>query len=609
VSNTPPNIEMHLVRTEHDVADFFDWLRVQVEHNEVLSIDTESSGLKWWSYGFLRLWQIGNEDEGWAIPISWWGRVIHEAMALIVRSHLTIVFHNAKFDMHAIESSGYPLPLWQNVHDTMILLRLRRSDLPARLKGPQTAELLGRWVYFGRDALKARAKELGFKTSGADMDYWERMPVDDPAYWAYGIMDTVMTVRLFKALSHVMLQFHEQYTKKMRISSIIYQQEKRGIRFDQDYAFRLRDRLTRQIDSQLHYLQSNGLENPNSNKQIVALLEEQFGFIPWAFTDTGNPSVDKNVLKVLAEAGGLQEGVVKALIAYKRSVKWRSTYVDKFLDSLDYNGRIHPSVTPMGAVTGRDTSPFLTLPSKDPMIKRSMLADKGHKWWTIDYSNQEPREQAHYSQAPLLLKHFRTGDGRGSVHDFVAREMFGASYTEAQRSSAKVFGLSRSYGAGAETIAAASGLSLPEVEAILPAYDELVGLTTINAMINEVAKERAPNPYIVSSGGRRIYVAEHEVFKLVNYTMQSTGADVLDDGILRLDDADLTQFGIISVYDENNFQFPIDQPELAKEAAALMQDDSFTVPLIVDIDHPAPSWGGTYMTKEQLNDKTHPLAH
>ena len=601
-----PDIDVRLVRNFDDVADFIDWLNERIAHpTGPLAIDCETTGLEWWTYRFTRLWQVGDDVSGWAIPTEWHGFVIAEAMRKISRSRTQVVFQNAGFDMHAMDVEGWELPDWDVVHDTTFLLHLHRSDLSRGLKSGHTKELLGGWVFAGQGALKKRAKELGFKIAGADQDYWKRMPVSEDVYWSYGILDTCITRLVWDALEETRTMFKEAYDVERRYAQIMWRAEKRGIRVDVKYTQELQAKLAGVMARELQFCQSHGLANPNSNDQVLALLEEDYGFVPWEFTDTGNPSVNKGVLAVLAKAGGLQEEVIVSLINYKRARKWKGTYCDTFLDRLDGDGFVHPSVNTMAARTGRSSiqgPPLQTLPSKDPMIRRCLLPPKNHLWYSADYSNQEPRTLAHYGQSPELIKYFTDGDGSGSIHDFVAEQMFGTTYTQRQRDAAKIFGLSRSYGAQAASMSNALGMPLGEVEAILPTYDKLMGLESLTASIMEVASDRQPHPYIVTSGGRRSYADQGDEFKLVNYLCQGSGADMLKRAVLRLDDEGLADAIMVPVHDEVCFAFQKGDEHLAQEAADIMADDTFSVPMPVDVEGGAKSWGGLYMTDEEKKE-------
>lgn len=592
-----PKIDARLVRTPDDVADFFEWLDDRLQNGTLLALDTETNGLVWHSYSFARLWQVGDDQSGWAIPVSWWGMVIHEAMQRIVDADVCIVMQNAGFDMHVFDASGWPMPAWRNVHDTKFLLHMHMSRKSRSLKSRHVAELLGWWVMEGATALKARALELGFTVSGADANYWELMPVDEPAYWAYGVMDTVLTRMLFDRLEDVRTEFAEAYEVERRYQYVMWRAEKRGVPVDKAYTEKLRDDLQRIEDTELRFLQSSGIANPNSPQQVVALLEEEYGFVPWTFTDNGNPSIDKKVLEVLSQAGEVTEEVVLSLVKYKQARKWRVTYAETFLNRMDHLGFIHPSINTMAASTGRSSinGPALqTLPSGDPLIRDCLLAPKGTQWFGADYSNQEPRLLAHYGGSVELINYFTEGEGHGSVHDFVAGEIFGPGYDKGQRSVAKVFGLSRSYGAGAGSMAVAAGMSKLEVEKILPKYDRLMGLDRLKAMIEEQARLREPEPYIVTVGGRRVYSKVDETFKLVNFLMQGSGADMLKAATLRLDDIGLSDYILFPVHDEICFALPKGEGHLAELFRATMVDDSYLVPMPVDLVGPGDRWGDLY---------------
>ena len=589
-----PSIDVRLVLTDADVGEFLDWLREEIERGEVIAIDTETNGLHWWTYSFTRLVQFGTFDAGFAIAVAHWGKVIEFAMELIVNSGSEVVMHNAPHDMHALEVCGYPLPSWDDVHDTAILHRLHRSDLSAALKSGHTADVIGNrpLTFAGGNALTERATELGLKS----IDKWTYFPVDDPAYWAYGVMDTVLARRLFDAHLPTREEFAEQYQREREYQAIMYRAEKRGLIINEGYTERLQMEMEDEIRKSLFVLQSNGLDNPNSNTQVVALLEEDFGFVPWEFTETGAPSVNKVVLEVLAKAGGLQTMVVEELIKYKRLVKWKGSYVDAFLENRDWHGVVHPTIHTMQAITGHSaitTPPIHQLPSKEASMRKCIKARRGERIVAADYNSQEPRLLCHFGGSVPLTEFIMTGDGK--IHDWVAGNLFGADYSQQQRANAKQMGLGRSYGAGPVKMAQSAGVPLEEILPLVDPYDEMMGLKHLNNLVRDIAADRQPNPYIITSGGRRVYCDPGFEFKLVNYLMQGSGADVLKEATIRLDSAGLADHILVPVHDELVFSFPTDSArEMAAEAASIMEDHSFSVPLTVGASDPGATWGSLY---------------
>ena len=591
-----PNFDVNLLDRTEKIQDFMDWIKFICHAPTILSIDTETTGLEWWSYRFTRLVQFGTPEGGWAVPVDWFGRVIHDAMSHLVAADKDVVMHNSKFDMHALEAEGYPVPHWAHVHDTAILLRLRRSDMSAALKGKQTAELLGKWIYKGQGWLGARTKELGLRGEGK----WRYIPVDEEAYWAYGIFDTCLTAMLFK---HADVRQHvdtPQYLREMHYQAIMYRCESRGLRINENWTRNMQDQYQQQIDTELHFLQSQGLKNPNSNDQVAELFETDYAWVPEVFTPSGEPALNKDVLATLAAAGGMQTDVVESLIRYKRAIKWKGTYIDRFLTQQDRHGFIHPSINTMGARTGRTTVQLpavQTLPSRDFVIRKCIQPPVGHEWYSVDYSNQEPRALAHYGASDRLRRFFL--EGEGSVHDFVAGNLFGEGYDKGQRDIAKAFGLGRSYGAGISKLAEASGLPEAQVERQLPEYDKLMGLTALNAGIEQAQLDRDPM-YVVTKGGRRVYADDEKMYTLTNYLMQGSGADMLKDAAIRLDMAGFSDYILLPVHDELTFGLPKGEEgkEMAQEIARLMEDDSYSVPMPVDIEGPGDSWGALYEEKE-----------
>lgn len=585
---------MNLVDSLDQARVFLNWIDDQCNSKVTLAIDTETRGLRWWDYAFTRLVQFGTPQGGWAVPTEWFGKVTHEAMAKLVTARKPIVFHNAKFDMHALEVMGCQVPTWFNVHDTAFLLSLDRSNMGQALKGKNTARLLGPGIYQGQAWLGQRARELGMTPSNK----WELMPVDEPAYWAYGIVDTCLTADLFDALSH---HHHtEQYMRERTYSAIMYRVEKRGMRIDVDYTRQLGRRFDLAAEQALHFLQSQGINNPNANNQVIAILEKEHGWVPTEFTDKGNVQLDKKVLASLAN-GGMAPDVIEALVTYRQSQKWKAAYCDKFLEGLDVFGVVHPSIKTMYARTGRssiDGIAVQTLPSNGRAVRRCILPPEGTDWYSADYSNQEPRALAHFGRSKPLIELFTKG-GHASVHDFVAENLFGAGYDKPQRSIAKTFGLGRSYGAGVDELASQSGLHPDVVARHLPVYDELMGLTALNRMIARDTADRDP-AYVVTSGGRRVYADEGKNYTLTNYLMQGSGADMLKDAVIRLDQEDLSDYIIVPVHDEVCFGFPKgdEGTVMAQVAARLMEDDSYIVPMPVDVEGPGDSWGALYPEEE-----------
>ena len=111
------------------------------------------------------------------------------------------------------------------------------------------------------------------------------------------------------------------------------------------------------------------------------------------------------------------------------------------------------------------------------------------------------------------------------------------------------------------------------------------------------ARERFINEgraYVRAPSGRLHIVSnEDDIYKLCNYLIQGTAADVLKEKMVALDSAGFGDMMVLPIHDEVIFDFPADQvEELTKEAARIMTNDvDFLVPLDVDASEPLEQVG------------------
>jgi uracil-DNA glycosylase family 4 len=129
-------------------------------------------------------------------------------------------------------------------------------------------------------------------------------------------------------------------------------------------------------------------------------------------TDSGAPSTDAAVLKILAEKHELP----KALLAYRKVGKLRGTYAKGLLPHIRPDGRIHGSLNVDGARTGRTSfsDPNLqNIPratSKEGKMARDcFVAPEGYLLVQADYSQLELRVAAMLSRDPVMISIFEEG--------------------------------------------------------------------------------------------------------------------------------------------------------------------------------------------------------
>lgn len=599
-----PDWKLTLVESSADVDAFLGWVEGAVG---MVSIDTETHGLDWTERDFTRLVTFADDHQGWAVPVRWWGRPLAAALARLRDKGNPVAFWNVRFDMHALEGDGFPVPHWANVHDGMVLHHLLAPHVGHSLKGV-SAEVLGRWATTGQNLLKARMAERGWD--------WSTVPVDEPAYWQYGVLDTLLTQRLVRRLVDEVddADMTEAYGREMHASAIMYRAEVRGMRVDHRYAEQTRRAwLARSIELRDH-LAARGVRNPNSNQQLERVFRD-LGWEPADFTDTGQAALDKIVLGQLSEQ---YPDIAPQIVEYKRLTKWIGAYLEPFAAS---NGRVHPSINTLRAKTGRMsiTNPALqTLPSKGSggEIRRCVLPEPGCELWAIDYDGQEARLFANLSRDPGMAAAYGAGD---DLYTYVARIVWNdpaISKSDSRRSVAKVILLAFTYGAGVDTLSMASGLPPGDVERFLmklfvefPTVRDMTGDHAIGgnypgrpALLAEERQAATGLAYVRTRGGRRFSMPEGEYYKAINGLMQGTGADVLKAALVRLDLAGLADFIVVPVHDEVVFSIPKGHSEIATEAARCLEDRSWEIPLTVDVTGPLRHWGEAYGFEEASHE-------
>jgi len=572
-----PDIDVNLcIHPLDDPQRVDDWLTDVLNSGQPLALDTETYGVDY-DQRNVRLLQLGTANSGWAVPAEDYRGLSVHLLHRLRESGARVLMHNSAFDMHALSISGLPLPRWSVVEDTMLLHHLHRSNEFHGLKGI-AGRNIGRWAWEGQDQLKALMNRTGTD--------WGTVPVDAPEYWAYGVMDTVLTRLVWDWLDPTLQQFKDPYGVEMAYRDIMWRAERRGMTVDTGYARNLiTGAYTPRIDELYTVLADAGVANPNSNRQVEAALQS-LGWEASEWTPTGEARLDRAVLDKITSLGGLTAELATNLVEYKRLVGWRDKYLVKFRDS---GGRLHPSVRTMGARTGRSSvtdPPIQQIPGHGGTeIRDCVTAPEGHLLVAIDYAGQEARLFAHYSGDPAMRAEL-SRDG-GDLHQMVADQI------GVPRPIAKTINFALIYGAGPAKMAEQAGVSEGEMHTFLAEYhDRFPQVRIFMQEVEATARRREPLPYVTTGGGRRAYANHGEEYKLVNYLVQGTGADVLKQAAARLDAIGLADYIVVPVHDELVFSFPAaDAEELTTIAVETMRDDNYAVPLIAEASQPCFRWG------------------
>lgn len=596
VSGEP--VKIHVLERPEDLEAFREFIRNNLRG---LAFDTETTGLDIYSPDFrLRMAQFGNRDTAYVIPVENFGsfEVIRALEALAV-----LVIQNASFDLQVVERClGVPMAsLWPKVKDTKILAHL--VDSRGREEGGSGNRLEDTTrVYIDAEVaerVKGSMTEIAKSLKTTKAKVWKVVPLDHHGYNLYAGMDPILTTRAAEvliprvpAVSRKLIQFEHE------VAEICSYYEQNGFLLDEEYTRNLRDRLLERQEKAEAAAELLGVENVNSTEQVADAFDSMRRF-NWNRTPTGKRQVNSKFLEQLVEQDAPWGELARAVTEAKKAKKWRTTWVEHFLDGMDANGRCHASINALRARTGRMSItgiPAQTLPSKDWMIRRCFIADPGQLMVSVDYQAQELRILASLSKDPTMIQAFANGD---DLHLMTAQAAWGSHITkeDKERSWAKTVNFGRVYGGGPKTVAEQTGLSYPQAKRVVEAFDKRY--PEVKKYSDELQMQAKHDGYVISPAGRVMYVDRERAYAAMNYMVQGTGRDVTARGLVRLHREGFTPYMRLPIHDETLSSLPELQAEWGgARIAELMAEQMGPVFIGTDADVGGHSWGSLYGAEE-----------
>jgi DNA polymerase I-like protein with 3'-5' exonuclease and polymerase domains len=352
-------------------------------------------------------WEVDPFTRASTIP-----RSIQKDIVKTLQQHNEIVFHNANFDIRALETIGINRDyLFDNyeIHDTMVMSHAYQSIAKHGLK----EQAVLRCGISDTDetaladitkAARLKAKKLGWciaekdsdheaiegtKGSHYKCDYWIPKQLakeleyesDHPWYTAclkYGGLDAERTICLFVVLKelleseanesrfqHVTGTLYDKYNEARQLIPKLLDMQAEGLPLlsaaleDSINLFRARKEESL---SYLRQLSHNKAFNPQSPNQLREVLFDFFKFEPIKQTSVG-PSTDKDVISALIKQCPLDKGIkipdkFKFLIALKEFRKEKTTegYLINYRVHSKPISNSHRIITPSFSQTGTNSS-------------------------------------------------------------------------------------------------------------------------------------------------------------------------------------------------------------------------------------------------------------
>jgi DNA polymerase-1 len=545
-----------------------------------LALDTETTGVNL-RHGKDKPFFVSTCDEQgytrcWRFPVDPLSRRVEvsDAQRRQISNYIskyTIVYHNAKFDIRALESIG--IKTHWTFEETLLASHAVSSSEKHGLK-----ELAIKYLDFSDDdekllhqeVLKARrlARQKGWKLSDCTKaDYWLPGELDpkNKSLEKYAVKDAERTMLLWQMYDSVLdeLDLRAGYEKEKELLKVVYKMETDGITIN-----------TKKLESIQNYLKYEtvkcetiarkqservGYENLNldSNKQLAEVLhdEKYFNLPVGVVTEKGNISTCKDAFNVLYKdtVEGSTANIFLRQMLLKRAYQSGTRYLEGY-QRLAYRitnewSLLFPSLNQTGTQTTRFSSSNpngQNISKKDkvkvkfgdkvetfdlPKLRDVFAPVPGKTWYAIDYSQLELRVFAAVSKEQGMIDALNAGY---DFHGYVASRIFNKPFdeiTESERTIAKNTNFALIFGASPAKVNATAGIH--------NAYELFAGQFPYAAdFMQKTIGEVKKTGYIRTVDGYRLDIPLNAPYKAVNYLVQGTAGRIVKNAMVKIDKED-----------------------------------------------------------------------
>lgn len=517
------------------------------DSKEPIALDTETDGLRITFKKEDKLVGIvlsPNEDVGYYFPFrhnSVENLCEEEEIESFIEEHFKemletreIILQNASFDWKVMYSEGvninvafdvygaFRLTLW--LEDPSMLLNLKY--LAKRFLGHDSLELSDLVVGGWNESLSFR---------------------DVPKYLIalYACMDTVNTYALRNfILRENLLEYYnagKTFNLECKFSKVVGYQEYYGHHID---VSRMPE-IQRTLEEKAAQLYQEMREmvgydfNPKSTKDLPKVLFETLKLRVVNRTEKGNPSTDKETLKILAETHRFP----KILLEYREYMTQLDNFVSKVGERASNDGYSFSDIQQF-LETGRIACKKPNYQSYSPEVKNYITPRPDHYYLDFDYSAVEYRIMASMAKEQVLIDKFKDPDT--DIHSYQAGRMFGVpllAVSKDLRSQSKGVSFGLFYGMQAPSLGATIfGEETPEntakAENLMKMFFK--GQEHVKNFFDTAQANSYARGWSDTYSGRRRYFnknkySKHKIMRMgANHRIQGTAADIFKIAMVRM---------------------------------------------------------------------------
>lgn len=497
------------------------------------------------------------------------------------------IFHNVTYDMHMLANAR--IDMKGRLHDTLILSKLTRPDA-------FTHSLLDIAKHLGNGVVKFEHMLNDYKAQYRITDY-RQFPTE--LMTQYTCADVWNAMAAFEELYPIMVANKQEklYGIESQILVIAFNMERNGVLMDQAYLEELIPALEQEVnDAEREIYDAAGTTfNINSNLQLYDVLcRLGYGSKVKIKKETGNPVFNKFQKERLANEG---VPLIEKIQEFEKASRLLNTFALKLQDMQDFEHLVHCNINTVEAKTSRfsiSNPSMQNMPRrKDSRVRGAFIAPEGYALYDFDFKAQESFILLHYSRAQYLLDLVKDGV---DIHVAFASIIFDvalADVTKDMRNTAKSIEFAIVYGAGADKVAAMTGISVDEARMRMSEFMRRVPeVDMFIRTANKVAKERGCVKTILGW----ITATEHgREYACVNYVIQGSAAGSTKSRMIDiyryLKSNGYKSRMLIQVHDSLLNKIADNEEHIIGKLRWLQTDrDLFRVTINVDVAKCSPTW-------------------
>lgn len=554
----------------------------------------------------------------------------HDLLQELLDPSCSLTWHNSLFDIAALLSVIPDLP-WEAIldrsDDTMLMhhvlasgrshklknigisLGINDDDVKALRKAVDTARGYGRsldWAIGSAKTVVSSTKKP--KSEHADDSYWPTdmwlpreyilfaqnyYPEED--YSEHPWLDICEmycnqdTIRTIVAHTNFMQRLDQQgyrnlYDERRRLLPILFRGHINGIGLKDDTVKAEIERCRKA--SRVYRMRAKvrlGWEeyNPNSSQQVQKAIYEHYRQPVLFYTDSGNPSTNKDALVEVLRRNTEDSEVYKFVVEHVASKKHEKAaqYLESYSKTAvlgdfrtEYASRVMSKLFPETLVTGTKTTRFSSInpnaqnisKGKEAFIKEMKVFDlslrkvfgpyPGREWWAFDYKQLQLVLFAHLCGDRNMVAAINRGI---SFHEYMARLIFGIpegqEITDAQKTIAKSVNFGFIFGAQPAKIKKTAKRD--------DLWDVLLEQCPLAIEFIEKNKLTALNDRIVHTlGDYPLQISKRKPHAATNYIIQGSEGKIVQRAMILCDDYLRENCPdaliVLQIHDEIIFDFP-----------------------------------------------------